>query len=256
MNTRCPHCHTVFRLAPDTLARADGRVRCGQCRQVFDARSHLQQELGLEGEGRAQTPSTDAPNSPTHQPPLRFERAADTRVSGVLLSDLEAEPPPAPRQPASRRSIMVWSAVNTLLLLTLFAQLVFAQRDAFAQHPDMRPLLVDFCALAGCSLEPRSAVERIELVRRNVYSHPNVDDALIIDAKFVNNAPFPQPYPLLTVSLGDLRGEPLIRRNFRPREYKPELDPNARMAPGAPVQITLEVRDPGRDARTFELDFS
>ncbi|ENH6340854.1 zinc-ribbon domain-containing protein [Burkholderia vietnamiensis] len=39
--TRCPHCETVFRLQQDQLTLHDGLVRCGHCRQVFDATRSL-----------------------------------------------------------------------------------------------------------------------------------------------------------------------------------------------------------------------
>lgn len=243
MNTQCPHCRTVFRIAPEQLQAAGGRVRCGHCRAVFDARQRLQKELPLAAGQTAD--STQAS--------LEFGRPRAT-VSGVLLSDLGEAAGGNPAR--SGWAFAAWVVVNTLLVVLLLGQLVYAQRDAFAQDPSLRPLLVQMCNPLGCTLPPRRSVERIELVRRSVYAHPNVDDALIIDATFVNNAPFAQPHPVLTVSLGNARGEPLIRRNFQPREYLPELDPNQRMAPGAPVRVTLEVRDPGRAVRTFELDFS
>lgn len=242
MNTQCPHCRTVFRVEPPQLEAASGRVRCGHCRRVFNARRRLQRELPLAGS----QPAGD-------QAALAFGRPRAS-VSGLLLSDLgEAGPAPARR---SAWSLAGWATVNALLVVLLLGQLVYAQRDAFAQDPSLRPLLLRMCEPIGCTLPPRRDLARIELVRRSVYSHPNAEDALIIDATFVNNAPFTQPHPVLTVSLGDVRGEPLIRRNFQPREYLPELDPNQRMAPGAPVRVTLEVRDPGRAVRTFELDFS
>lgn len=246
MNTQCPHCRTVFRIGHAQLEAAGGRVRCSHCRRVFDARARLQDELPLEaGAGSREARAAQAE--------LDLGGTRSRGVSGVLLSDLGAEPEPA-RGP-SRGSLWLWAGVNVVLVALLCAQLVFAQREAFAQDPALRPLLAQMCNVAGCTLEPRRAVGRIELVRRNVYAHPNVDDALIIDATFVNNARFAQPYPLLTISLGDIRGEALIRRNFAPREYLPGLDPNARMAPGAPVHVSLEVQDPGREARTFEIDF-
>ncbi|MFW5969600.1 MAG: DUF3426 domain-containing protein [Halofilum sp. (in: g-proteobacteria)] len=263
MNTQCPQCRTVFRVAADVLGQAGGRVRCGHCGRAFDAGSRLQKELPLDAAG-AMGPSAnsgdeagaaDGHRTP-HQPRLQLDHPRRTAVSGVLLSDLEDEPAPRTRGQPTRRSLAAWCAINTLLLLTLCAQLLFVQREAFAQTPSMRPLITEMCSLVGCTLAPQRAVGQIELVRRNVYAHPNVDDALIIDARFVNNARFSQPYPTLTVSLGDRRGEPVIRRNFEPREYRPGLDPNARMAPGSPVRVTLEVRDPGSEARTFELDFS
>jgi len=39
--TRCPFCESVFRLLPEQLTLRGGRVRCGHCKQVFDASSSL-----------------------------------------------------------------------------------------------------------------------------------------------------------------------------------------------------------------------
>ncbi len=256
MNTQCPRCRSVFRITQAQLDAANGRVRCSRCHRVFDARTRLQKELPLSDHGGEAEPASAAAK-PSGQGMLELDVHGPRpgEVSGVLLSDL-AEPPGEGSEPRSFRWIGLWAAANVVLLVALCAQLIFVQRDAFAQDPTMRPLIARMCTLAGCEMPTRRAVDRIELVRRNVYAHPNVEDALIIDAKFINNADFPQPYPVVTVSLGDIRGKPLIRRNFSPREYRPELDPNARVAPGSPVQISLEVIDPGREARTFQIGFS
>jgi len=244
MNTQCPHCRTVFRISQEQLAAADGRVRCGHCLEVFDARRRLQKELPLG-------PSDAAANA-AEQGHLSLDRRTEP-VSGVLLSDLgEGETLPS----RSAWSLAGWAVINLLLVTLLFGQVVYAQRETFAADRTLRPVVLWMCNLTGCTLPPRRAVDRIELVRRSVYAHPNVDDALIIDATFVNSAPFAQPHPILTVSLGDRHGEPLIRRSFEPVQYRPEIDVNQRMAPGAPVRITLEVHDPGPRVRTFELDFS
>lgn len=253
MNTQCPHCRTVYRIDQARLEAAGGRVRCGHCRRVFDARARLQKELPLEQE-RAQ--ADGAGGSGTEQPELDLGgAAAHGGVSGVLLSDLDGDTEPGAGAGPSGRTLITWIGVNLVLIVLLFGQILLVQRDAFAQDPALRPLLAGMCSLAGCTLPARRALDRIELVRRNVYAHPNVDDALIIDITFANSAPFSQPYPVLTVSLGDIRGEPLIRRNFRPAEYLSGSDPAARMAPGSPTHVTLEVADPGREARTFEIDF-
>lgn len=39
--TRCPTCKTVYRTHEQQLSVHAGRVRCGQCRMVFDGRAHL-----------------------------------------------------------------------------------------------------------------------------------------------------------------------------------------------------------------------
>ena len=52
---RCPHCATTFRATPEVLKQRAGKVRCGKCRQVFNALDHLVAE--------APTP-TPAPTEP------------------------------------------------------------------------------------------------------------------------------------------------------------------------------------------------
>lgn len=37
--TRCPKCSTAFRVTDDVLSMAKGKVRCGQCFHIFDARN-------------------------------------------------------------------------------------------------------------------------------------------------------------------------------------------------------------------------
>ncbi|MGU7770874.1 DUF3426 domain-containing protein [Burkholderia sp. MR1-5-21] len=48
--TRCPHCETVFRLQQEQLALHGGLVRCGHCRQVFDASASLVDEHASQPE--------------------------------------------------------------------------------------------------------------------------------------------------------------------------------------------------------------
>jgi predicted Zn finger-like uncharacterized protein len=55
--TRCPFCETVFRLQPAQLALRRGLVRCGHCREVFDASSSLF-DLADGGDFRSATPIT------------------------------------------------------------------------------------------------------------------------------------------------------------------------------------------------------
>lgn len=45
MQTRCPHCHTLFSVSTEQLKTYAGRVRCGNCRQVFNAFDSLNQPV-------------------------------------------------------------------------------------------------------------------------------------------------------------------------------------------------------------------
>jgi len=41
MKTRCPACQTVFRVAPEQVKVRAGKVRCGECNEIFNALDHL-----------------------------------------------------------------------------------------------------------------------------------------------------------------------------------------------------------------------
>lgn len=45
--TRCPACQTSFRVVPDQLRMSEGWARCGQCSEIFDAASSLQDDSHL-----------------------------------------------------------------------------------------------------------------------------------------------------------------------------------------------------------------
>lgn len=44
--TRCPHCDTRFRVTDEQLGIAKGKVRCGNCMEVFNAIDHREDESG------------------------------------------------------------------------------------------------------------------------------------------------------------------------------------------------------------------
>ncbi len=64
--TRCPHCHTTFRVAADQLKLRGGIVRCGTCQQVFDGNASL---MDMDAAGVV-APIAPAPPEPAPPPPV------------------------------------------------------------------------------------------------------------------------------------------------------------------------------------------
>ncbi len=48
--TQCPACNTMFKVVADQLKVSQGWVRCGQCKEVFDANTHLTRSQSLHPE--------------------------------------------------------------------------------------------------------------------------------------------------------------------------------------------------------------
>lgn len=69
--TRCPHCQTRFRVTEQQLGVAAGKVRCGNCMDVFDARKHK-----VSAEERAEAAKASA--APALDPSETAEHDRDT----------------------------------------------------------------------------------------------------------------------------------------------------------------------------------
>ena len=93
--TCCPSCGTKFKVVADQLRISEGWVRCGQCKEIFDASAHMQAivvspllpDLPLEG-----PPAHDAPPAPTHEPIAPVLEVPDPVVPAFLAAPA---PPPA-----------------------------------------------------------------------------------------------------------------------------------------------------------------
>lgn len=225
MQTQCPACHTIFKVSQSQLAKAGGLVRCGQCQYIFNGRDHLQGP----------------------PPPAETGKMASSEMFKHMLLG---------KRKASRGAVTGWSAGIAIASLCLILQLAYLQRNRLTDYPKIGPLVIKACnGIPGCELAPKRDVSQLQLVSRNVYSHPNVKGALMINAVIVNGANFSQPFPVLLVSMSDIHGKVVAERYFRPAEYLPENSDSRGMQPGKAVPVSLEVMDPGQNALAFELDF-
>ncbi|MDN8066894.1 DUF3426 domain-containing protein [Burkholderia vietnamiensis] len=118
--TRCPHCETVFRLQQEQLTLHDGLVRCGHCRQVFDATRSLvpeptvrQEPTSREAAAVGTAPVGTAPGeaalieaTPIEATPVEATpvEAAPIEAVPVDLAPIDAAPveaPPSSSTPAA-----------------------------------------------------------------------------------------------------------------------------------------------------------
>lgn len=86
--TRCPRCHTTFRVVQDQLKLYSGIVRCGVCQQVFNGNDHLTREE--EPSSPAHAPATSQ-ESPAATPQATNSPAAEAPRSGYEPQEWPAE---------------------------------------------------------------------------------------------------------------------------------------------------------------------
>ena len=87
MLTRCPSCATHFRVTPEQLKARGGRVRCGQCQNVFNALDSLIEEPLVVA-----APLVAVPPAPTFEETSAPTQPTDTAAVSGRLAETGTDP--------------------------------------------------------------------------------------------------------------------------------------------------------------------
>lgn len=170
-------------------------------------------------------------------------------IPSLILDDLHAA-----KAEQLRPSNTPWIIGSLILMLTLVLQVAYHSRDALAKDTSLRPWLIKMCNIANCTLSQPYDIRQIEIIGRDVRSHPTARKSLVVSTTLINNATFVQPFPLLTMVFSDINGTKIAQRRFTPREYlHNSIDLAAGMTPDMPVRVELELVDPGKAAINYEF---
>jgi predicted Zn finger-like uncharacterized protein len=254
--TRCPGCHTVFRVTPQQLAMREGQVRCGHCKTVFDG---VREQISL-----APPPPSperdDAYDEAVQGPPTVTLRSAQalhpvqpTAAEGPPeeaepeedISEIAYEERFAWTRPSKRRrsSGALLGIAIPVLVLALVAQLLFHYRDAVAARwPASKPALTRVCAMAGCAIKPLRdlAMQSLSIDGSDLQADPAHRGLLILIANVRSHASWPLAYPDLEFTLTDTNGATVVRRVLTPSDYAGGVaDLSKGIAPGGEVPIKL-----------------
>ncbi len=154
------------------------------------------------------------------------------------------------------RSTLTYGGLSLLLSAMFLAQLLYREMAVYSQNASIRPLYELACAVLPCTVPDYSEVAAIYSERVDVRSHPTRANGLLVTMSFRNAAAFPQPFPVLILSFNSNGNELVAVREFGPNEY---LDPDLRdiefMPVMSPVQVSLEIVDPGPDALNYTVAF-
>lgn len=181
-----------------------------------------------------------------------FGDGLDTEPAQVKYN--KAPPPAGFHRQRDWPGIAKWSSLALLALLTLAGQYAFFHLDQLARTPQWRPFYAQACELIGCRLPSRSDVSQLRATNMIVTSHPDYQDALLVEATLFNEADYRQPFPQLELSFTALDGSAVASRRFHPREYlQGELTHLDTMPRSRPLTISLEIVDLGDQAVNYNL---
>jgi len=224
MYTQCKHCKAIFSVNMREVTVAKGKLRCGECQQVFDVSDNLSTTMPApyqeNVENKTKTETVNDAKKVAPQP------TAPENQSPSFVTD----------KPKSTLSKNGWLIISALLLsLLLLAQIFYYQSQHRADIPH----------------EP----DKIEMINHSVFSHPNRKGELIISANFKNTANHAQAYPVLEVRLTNNASKIIALRRFRPQEYL-EKDVSNKLLPSNVITpLRLIIQDPGSQAQRFQFKF-
>ena len=249
MQTECPHCHSILGINLEQLNQARAQARCGFCLAIFEARP-----LPAKTEDQNIDPGKPEPeigNLDVDDFNDELPRVLPDVIPPGLRAESRAGKPRFEHLETTLLSIGIVVAIIAGII-----QYSYYHRYQLVQHNNLRPWMIRLCDITGCDLpEPRDP-KRIELSSKNIFSHPNTPNALMISATVVNQAEFEQAFPLLELRFEDIRGKAIASRRFTPEEYLGiPSDQISKMESGNPVPFNIEIIDPGQDVISYEFDF-
>jgi predicted Zn finger-like uncharacterized protein len=156
--------------------------------------------------------------------------------------------------PSKTRRMRTWSLLAVLALAALVMQFAWFEMESLSQRADLRSGFLKACNALGCEV-PDYADRRVmragDLIVR---SHPDVENALAIDATVANLGPFRQAFPNLVLRFDAMDGTPVAARIFSPADYLAGELSGLKYVPGnTEVHISLEIVDPGNEAVNYSL---
>jgi predicted Zn finger-like uncharacterized protein len=208
---------------------------------------------GENPETPAEAPPEPVAEKPQTPPPATLSLTTPRSAPRVLQEELEASTA-AP----NRRAIVGTLALGglcALLIGLLSLQVLYHERERLGAYPELAPTVNWLCARLNCATPERRDPDAFQITQRNIYTHPNAQGALMIQASFINQAGFSQPPPVVELSFRDLQGGLLAVRRFSPEQYLPPGLAPDNIPPREGLDFSLEILDPGPRAVAYEFRF-
>jgi hypothetical protein len=166
---------------------------------------------------------------------------AAPEAPGVDPSDAEAHPAPGFLREAERNAR--WQRPSVRIALSLGAaaltivgvlQMAHHFRDAAAvRWPGLRPVLTQWCGIAGCTIEPLRRIEAVSVESTGLAKAPGTE-AFRLAVGLRNRSSVPIALPWIELSLTDGTGHLVARKALAAAEFKP---PSPLLQPGADIVL-------------------
>ncbi|MCV6624083.1 MAG: DUF3426 domain-containing protein, partial [Cellvibrionaceae bacterium] len=149
----------------------------------------------------------------------------------------------------------LWGSGAFMAIVLAVGQFAWLKFDDLNLQPPYRGFYQTACNFIGCSLPPQVDLSKLKASNLVVRSHPEEEQALVVDMVLLNLANFEQEFPDIQLTFSNIDGKAIARRSFRPAEYLAgELAGASIMPIQRPIHLSLEIVDPGEQAVNYKVD--
>jgi hypothetical protein len=234
----------VHPLTAQVLAHARGLVQCGQCGRSFSALSFLFDEWPS---GQAHGPVNGVKADPPVLGPVAKKKGETNSVS---------ETGDEPDEETGKPNRLAWGLATAAFVLITIANIGWTFRVPLMANPEIHAWVKQAGWLQveqqGLLKDP----QQIQLVSRDMHTHPTRSGILVLSLTFINLAQRSQVFPELEITLLDAANQQVAKRRLQPRDYlRPGAGTKAGLAKDVYLPVLLELADPGAQAVGFEIRF-
>jgi predicted Zn finger-like uncharacterized protein len=246
--TSCPKCDTHFLLNDELIKAHRGKVQCGSCEHVFNAKNRLTEvadditdadEYQASLEDNQETVdetvniSAQVTNITENESAITEDNYIGTfSPSTLTTSDVEHTLDLEHVNPIDDFTKRLNSAKNTkkytallgllslLLIFAATAQAIYHLRVKIAaEHPQFKPLLVNACAHLNCTVDLPKELDLITIGDSDMQEDDNFKSVINFSSSLKNNANYPQAYPNIELTLTNADDQIAIKKLITPKDY-------------------------------------
>lgn len=266
--TSCPKCDTHFLISTEHLKAGHGKVQCGNCEHIFNAKNRLKEasenadavvdaveeetteitneEVAAEQEVATQTviSENESNENPTVESivieaPIEAP-ASPATSSPFFLEDLTADPKFNQTKPKNRYGLAALAVF--LALVAGFQYVYFSRTELAAQYPQYKPLLSQACDLLHCKIALPQHLELLVIDDSDMQEDQNYQDVINFSGTLINHANFAQAFPDIELTLTNADDHPVLRKIIKPVDYLGALgDLESGLGPHDEIRIKLPI---------------
>jgi len=236
--TSCPKCETQFLLNKAHIKAHRGKVQCGHCEHVFNAKNRLTEvsddinsteEYQASLEHANQESMTESAHNDTYpesipdgeteliDKPIYIGEFSPTITEPITIEDLTTDP----KFSKKKIKLNLWFSLASffLLVLTALQAIYFMRTKLAAEYPQFKPLLVKTCDLLNCEIGLPKDIDFLAIDDSDMQEDEDYQGVINFSSSLINNANYAQAYPNIELTLTNTEDRPVLRKLIKPTEY-------------------------------------